>query len=284
MASGAPELRSASGPRPWALQLVTVAAAVAWLEVAAGRVPGWPEAVAALVVAGALTLAAVSPGARGFVPAVTRGPTQAPRVALTFDDGPDPLTTPRVLAALAAAGVHATFFLVGAKARREPALARRLRDEGHEVGAHGHEHRWTVMLTSARATRDLRDASDAIAASCGVRPTAVRPPYGVTTPAFAAAVRRLGLSVVGWSVRSFDTVRAGDPAALARRLAASARPGSIILLHDAPERTGGRTPMGPELVAPLVAELRARGLEPVTVAELLAGGPAGRGRSRPRSR
>jgi peptidoglycan/xylan/chitin deacetylase (PgdA/CDA1 family) len=133
------------------------------------------------------------------------------------------------------------------------------------------------MLTPARATRDLRDACDAIAAACGVRPTAVRPPYGVTTPAFAVAVRRLGLAVVGWSVRSWDTVRKGEPATLARRLAAAARPGSIVLLHDAPERQGGREPLGPRLVAPLVAALRARGLEPVTVSELLETDSAGPG-------
>lgn len=183
------------------------------------------------------------------------------RVALTFDDGPDPQRTPAVLDLLARQGVRATFFVVGARAEAHPELVRRMAAEGHVVGNHSYTHSWRFPLRSlGRTMEELRRTGEVLQRITGLRPRLFRPPFGVTNPTIARAVRRLGLDPVGWSIRSLDTM-GQSPERVAARILRRLHPGAVILLHD---RCAGSE----RLVGLLVEGLRSRGLEPVTLPEL----------------
>lgn len=245
-------------------------ALVAIADLLLGRQPGWPETGLILLTLALAVLGTVSLRTQALAPAFCGPrPGRMPRVALTFDDGPDPETTPRVLAAL---GRHrATFFVVGEKARAHPELIRAIRAAGHQVALHGERHCWRAMVGPARARRQILAGRQALH-ELGVDDGGFfRPPYGLMVPPLAESLRRTGSTAVGWSLRSLDAVRSGDPGVFAARLAARVRNGDIVLLHDAPERPGGRHPLGIAAAAPLVAALDDRGFEFVTVAALHAG-------------
>lgn len=183
------------------------------------------------------------------------------RVALTFDDGPDPQRTPAVLDLLARQGVRATFFVVGARAEAHPELVRRMVAEGHVVGNHSYTHSWRFPLRSlGRTMEELRRTGEVLHRITGRQPRLFRPPFGVTNPTIARAVRRMGLDPVGWSIRSLDTM-GQSPERVAARILRRLHPGAVILLHD---RCAGSE----QLVGLLVEGLRSRGLEPVTLPEL----------------
>ena len=183
------------------------------------------------------------------------------RVALTIDDGPDPQRTPAVLDLLARQEVRATFFVVGARAEAHPELVRRMATEGHVVGNHSYTHSWRFPLRSlGRTVEELRRTGEVLHRITGRQPRLFRPPFGVTNPTIARAVRRLGLDPVGWSIRSLDTM-GQSPERVAARILRRLHPGAVILLHD---RCAGSE----RLVGLLVEGLRSRGLEPVTLPEL----------------
>ena len=159
--------------------------------------------------------------------------------ALTFDDGPHPELTPRVLDLLAASGASATFFVVGENVRRYPELVRRMVAEGHAVGVHtqGHRHAWLLGPAATRA--EIAGGLTAVTAATGRRPLWFRPPWGSFNAATAATVRRLGLRTALWSCDAGDWLPAGSAAAITARVVGGLRDGAIIDLHD-----GGRTPAG----------------------------------------
>jgi peptidoglycan/xylan/chitin deacetylase (PgdA/CDA1 family) len=185
-------------------------------------------------------------------------------VALTFDDGPDPARTPALLDALAALDVKATFFLVGAGVDANPALARRIVAEGHEIGNHTYTHRYLPLANARSVARELAATDRAITATTGVVPTLVRPPYGGRTPWTVRAFARLAKRLVLWDVNSFDW-RGAPAAEVVARVLERTRDGSIILLHEA--RDGGEITV--EAVRQLVPALRARGYDLVTVSGAL---------------
>jgi peptidoglycan-N-acetylglucosamine deacetylase len=166
-----------------------------------------------------------------FGRALGRLPTRDRVVALTFDDGPNPDATPRILDALAESGVAATFFILGRHAERWPALVQRVRDEGHAIGNHGYYHRKLHFQSPRYVREDLTRGAEAIAAACGVRPALFRAPHGFRSPWVNRIAASLGERVVGWSLGVWDTDRPGADE-IARRTVAGARPGSIVLLHD----------------------------------------------------
>jgi peptidoglycan-N-acetylglucosamine deacetylase len=155
------------------------------------------------------------------------------RIGLTFDDGPDPDWTPRILDLLAEAGCHAIFFLVGCEARRHPGLVRRMVAEGHALGNHtwSHRHPWT---TSARvARREVRDGAAAIADAAGDEPGYFRPPFGRLRRCMIHEATLAGERLMLWSLSARDWGVFGRRAqAIGRRLD-KARPGDIVLMHDA---------------------------------------------------
>jgi peptidoglycan/xylan/chitin deacetylase (PgdA/CDA1 family) len=198
---------------------------------------------------------------------VWRGRRDGRRVALTFDDGPDPEHTPRVLDALAAAGARGTFFLIGARAAAHPAVVRRLVAEGHGLGNHGWRHRPLWLLGPRATARELRDGHDAIAQAAGVPPAYYRPPWGMTNLALFPVLRALGTPCVFWTVQP-EGRRPAAPARQVRRVLGRVRPGAILDLHDADGVPGA----GGRLVAALpemLAGLRARGYAVAALGDLL---------------
>jgi peptidoglycan/xylan/chitin deacetylase (PgdA/CDA1 family) len=181
-------------------------------------------------------------------------------VALTFDDGPDPEGTPAVLAALAALGWRATFFLLGSQVRRYPELARAVVVDGHEVALHGDEHRLHLRRTPAAVLRDLERGLGTVTAATGARPRWYRPPYGVLTAGTLAATTRLGLRPVLWTAAGRDWAPS-TPQQVAGRVRRGLSPGATVLLHDSDCTSSPGSWRATAAALPLLAEeLRARGL------------------------
>jgi peptidoglycan-N-acetylglucosamine deacetylase len=192
--------------------------------------------------------------------------------ALTFDDGPAPLT-PAILDYLKQAGVPAAFFFVGEHLRRHPGLARRALREGHTVGNHTQSHPVLPGLPRSVLRAQLGACSAALRAETGETPRYFRPCYGWHSHALSRAVHRAQLSSIAWSAYGEDW-RPQPPAEIADRVLSGLRPGGIVLLHD-----GSDHPDDPALAAreatlaalPLLLAGAARlGLEPVPLPELLS--------------
>lgn len=158
-------------------------------------------------------------------------------IALTFDDGPMEQYTPQILDILKEKAAPATFFCIGKNIPGREGLLKRIHDEGHLIGNHSYSHHFWFDLFSTRHMRtDLRQMDTAVKAAVGVTPRLFRPPYGVTNPNLAKAIRREGYTPVGWNVRSLDTV-IDDPVKLRKRIEKALTPGAIVLLHDTMETT-----------------------------------------------
>src|SRR5262249_50274804 len=139
-------------------------------------------------------------------------------VALTFDDGPDPVSTPRFLDVLAERGVHATFFLLGSMAERAPGLVREMQAAGHEIGVHGWHHR-SLLFRGPRGTyQDLARARDYLGGLIGDAPVLFRPPYGVMTASAHVAARRLQLRPTLWMAWGEDWTARASPGSVVRRV------------------------------------------------------------------
>jgi peptidoglycan/xylan/chitin deacetylase (PgdA/CDA1 family) len=228
---------------------------------------------AAVVGAGAALATGWSlPAAAPVVPAVAaalRIPTRAaaPRgVAITFDDGPDPLGTPAVLEALAAAQARATFFLVGEQVRRAPALAAGLVAAGHAVAVHGDRHRNLLRLSRRAIDADLDRAAAAIADAGGVLPLLHRAPYGVYSWPALGAVRERGWTPVLWSRWGRDWRRSATAASVAALVAGGVRAGDVLLLHDADRYSAAGSWRATAAALPRVLDaIAAAGLATVTL-------------------
>jgi peptidoglycan/xylan/chitin deacetylase (PgdA/CDA1 family) len=191
-------------------------------------------------------------------------------VALTFDDGPDPLWTPTVLETLDRLAVPATFFLLGERARRHAGLLRG-RLGRHEVGNHGWAHRDLARSDAAEVHDDLRRAHEAITEVAGVAPRLLRPPYGHLGGAVLHAAARLDYRLVLWTLQMVERRFPGDPVGHARQIVADVQPGTILLAHDV---GADRRLVALHGLPDMISGLRERGFTFVTVSELLrrAGG------------
>jgi peptidoglycan/xylan/chitin deacetylase (PgdA/CDA1 family) len=226
---------------------------------------GWAVAMlagyVALVLCGVFVLRL-----RIFVDAVVRGPRGARGVALTFDDGPHPLWTPRVLDILARHGATATFFLVGRKVEEHPEVVRAILDRGHAVGLHSHGHDRLFALRSERRVRaDLERGVTALERVTGTRPVLFRPPIGHTNPIVARVADALDLTVVGWSIGGRDGTAFARPDDVTARVRRAMRDGAIVLLHDAPEH-GDREPAAVRALPAILDAIEAQGLAVVPLA------------------
>lgn len=152
-------------------------------------------------------------------------------VALTFDDGPNPTATPRILDTLREHNVSAIFFLLGKHVERWPALARRVIDEGHAVGNHGYHHRKLHTRGPAYARLDMQLGAQAIRDATGASPRYFRAPHGFRSPWVRGIARELDQRPVGWTLGVWDTDKPGADI-IAERVRRGIRPGSIVLLHD----------------------------------------------------
>lgn len=241
----------------WRLRLL-VLPSVAVLGLALG---GEPRLAGGLFVAVGcmLMLGTLRPSSRLFGAHQRElSPAQAARgeVWLTFDDGPDPLTTPILLDCLACHGVHAGFFLIGEKAHRHPELVRAIAAAGHLIGNHSQTHAagrfWG--LPPAAMWREIAGCQQTLTHLLGSPPTLFRPPVGHHNPFVWPPLQALGLKMVLWNCRGFDAVLR-DPVRVHRCLEAGLKPGAIVLLHE------GRADAG-ELLRKVLQTLAERGLRP----------------------
>lgn len=216
--------------------------------------------------------------------------TRDPVLGLSYDDGPHPRDTERILDVLASRGMSATFFVLSRQARAHPGVVRRIVAEGHELGLHGPDHRRILELPTAEALAGVRDSRAEVEDIAGVRVALYRPPYGRYTLAQALGVRRLGLDAVMWSSDALDWLD-DDETAIADRAMANVFPGGILLLHD--DRGDPETLRAGELlpafdrarVTELVLDgLDAVGYRPMNVSRLLGSYPQVRSFQPARSR
>uniref|UniRef100_UPI0037491229 polysaccharide deacetylase family protein n=1 Tax=uncultured Deinococcus sp. TaxID=158789 RepID=UPI0037491229 len=185
-------------------------------------------------------------------------------LALTFDDGPDPQTTPAVLNALAAAGARATFFVLAPRARAHPDLIARMLAEGHQVEPHAQRHVHAWLRTPWGAARDPVRAARDLAAITGQPATLHRPPHGAYTLGTLWGQRRAGVRGAHWSVEGRDWHVASTPQGVRERLGRLIYPGAVVVLHDAGPGARVTVPLLPDLLA----DLRSRGDGLVPLAEL----------------
>jgi peptidoglycan/xylan/chitin deacetylase (PgdA/CDA1 family) len=189
--------------------------------------------------------------------------TSKPVLALTFDDGPHPELTPRLLDILRAEGVRATFYVVGKNVEAYPEIARRIVAEGHEIANHSWSHPALPSLGAARLNQELESTSAVIERVTGRRPTNMRPPYG----ALNERVRRTiindhKMDIILWSVDPLDWKRPGA-AVVTQHLVQGAQPGGILLAHDIHPGTI-------EAMPGTIAQLKEKGYGFATVSQLLA--------------
>lgn len=230
---------------------------LAWLT--AGISPWWMLAVTVLYVQ-ALVLGAIFIRWNFYLHSHHEG--RIPRwIALSFDDGPAQETA-AILDILKKEQVPAAFFAIGKNVAAQPELVQRWIDEGHLVGNHSYEHGAGFDWKSAAGmTKELELTNALIEEVTGKKPLLFRPPYGVTNPNVAKAVRNTGMQSIGWSVRSFDTV-AKDGAALLQRILSKLQGGDIVLLHDS-------MPITREILTELIRRAREKGFTFVRVDQLL---------------
>jgi peptidoglycan/xylan/chitin deacetylase (PgdA/CDA1 family) len=209
--------------------------------------------------------------------------TSKPQAALTFDDGPDPELTPRILEVLAEHGVQATFNMMGWNALRHPDLVRAVVAAGHELGNHTWTHQDLAFESAVPTRRQLERGREAIEQTAGVRPRFFRPPRGNLTGSAIQSAAELGYDVLLWSVTR-GGAGVGTPTAVAEHLGRTVAPGDVVALHDGIGRATfhPREPGAQELRARRLVEVQAlpeaverllgRGLGLVTVSALLATG------------
>lgn len=199
---------------------------------------------------------------------VLRGSTTDNRVALTFDDGPDPRFTPQILDILKENNIKATFFLMGARAKAYPDLVRRMVDEGHIIGNHTYWHPNLVEKADINALeREVNQTEDALEELIGYRTKLFRAPYGFLYNELVEKLRDMNYTVVGWSVDSLDWRELGGEET-AYNITSNLEPGAIILLHDGGDWTSDRTSTI-EALKRIIPQIREQGLEFATVPELL---------------
>jgi peptidoglycan-N-acetylglucosamine deacetylase len=184
-------------------------------------------------------------------------------IALTFDDGPDPDVTPKVLDILDSHQAKASFFVIGDKAAAHPELVREIVKRGHSIENHSQKHSNVFGFFAWTALRkDIGSAQEIIAGITGQSPAFFRSPMGIRNPMLDPVIARLGLRYITWTRRGFDTV-AGDPAVVLERLTRKMSAGDILLLHD--RRTRDQRAMVLEVLPALLDRIAAAGLKPVSL-------------------
>jgi len=209
-----------------------------------------------------------------WVPTLYRAPKPVAAVAITFDDGPDPEFTPRVLEILKLKGVPATFFVIGLRARSRPDLLVQIDAAGHLVGNHTDRHGPGFHFQLWQALRrDLAACSATVRTAIGKEPVFFRSPQGFKNPALGDVVREMGLKVVGWQARGFDSIE-HDADKIVRRIASHIRPGGIVQMHDGSSLAGPKSRQAMLAALPrVIDEVRASGLTFVPLDTLLGVAP-----------
>ena len=201
-----------------------------------GISPGW------LILSAAVYLAVIIYGSviiqsNFFAQAYCYANSLEKEIALSFDDGPNQEYTPQVLSTLAQYNASATFFVIGKNIQGNESILKQIDADGHSIGNHSYTHSFFVDFKGLQGFKnELNQTAESVFKIIGKRMKLFRPPYGVTTPHLVKASKVLNYSIIGWSIRSFDTT--GDTVQnITRRVQSQIKPGAIILFHDASGKT-----------------------------------------------
>lgn len=213
---------------------------------------------------------ATEPAPMMAAPTGPRGPSaynsvvvDGPYIALTFDDGPSPDTTPKLLKILADRGVKATFYVVGRQVAAYPDVLKQVAAAGHEIGNHSWSHPILPKIKLAEAERQLEDTTAIIEKVTGAKPKTMRPPYGAMSPSLRKHIEdKYGMSLIYWSVDPLDW-KHKDAKRVHDVIVANTQPGGIVLAHDIHPTTVAAMPS-------VIDDLKAKGFKFVTVSELIA--------------
>ncbi|MDP7355180.1 MAG: polysaccharide deacetylase family protein [Desulfobacterales bacterium] len=203
-----------------------------------------------------------------YLPIISRGTSSKNAIALTFDDGPDPMSTPQLLELLLKYQIKATFFVTGKKAAEHPKLIEEILLHGHSIGNHSYMHNNLVMFKSCKSIAKDIEATQNVLSGFGVMALAFRPPVGITGPRLRPALLKSGKFIVNFSCRAFDGGNRWIKG-LSKKILKSIRPGDIVLLHDV-------RPHQPTLLAYWVNEIeliisgiKGKGLAVLPLAEMI---------------
>ncbi|MHB0976918.1 MAG: polysaccharide deacetylase family protein [Candidatus Aquicultorales bacterium] len=203
---------------------------------------------------------------------VRKGPNKRV-VAITFDDGPNPKYTPKILDALKKKKVRATFFCVGLHVKKYPDIARRIVNEGHDIGGHTYTHRDLIATTREVVEKQICKTDEVIFEVTGVATKLFRPPRGLYSEAARKIiVDEFGYRMVMWTVSALDWRRDMRPGQIKRRIARYVHPGAILLFHDSGaliRREGGKRSSTVQALPLVIDYLRERGYEIIPVSEML---------------
>jgi len=187
--------------------------------------------------------------------------TEKNEIALTFDDGPSPEFTPKVLKLLKQFNAKATFFLIGKNTEKYPELVNQIIAEGHNIGSHSYAHTNNYgFLSRNEVTKDIMKSQKILFEITNKRVQFFRPPFGVTNPNIARAVKNLSLKTFGWSVRSYDTV-AKNSETVFKKVTSNLKRGDVVLLHDTSE-------LSVEILEKILRYLKNKNMDSVTLSTL----------------
>ena len=203
-----------------------------------------------------------------FLPVIYKGASDGKAVSLTFDDGPDPASTPALLRLLETYGITATFFVTGQNARRYPEIIRDILAKGHTIGNHTYTHDAFIMFRTTRTLESEVKATQKVFGELGFSANLFRPPVGITTPRFADVIHRTGLLTVTFSRRAGDM---GNRRIrnLSTRILNGIEPNDIILLHDVLPKRPGNLEEWLREVERILLGIREKGFEIVPLGALI---------------
>ena len=203
-----------------------------------------------------------------YVPVISRGASGKKAVAITFDDGPDPLTAPPLLKLLLTHRVKATFFITGKKAAAHPKLVEAIVQHGHSVGNHSYHHSYRMLFKTCKPIVEDIEATQKVLLDLGIRPLAFRPPAGITSPRLRSALLKTGMYLVNFSCRPLD---GGNRRIhnIAKSILKRIRPDDIVLLHDSRPVDESLIPAWLNEIENLLVGIEAKGLMVLPLSELI---------------
>ncbi len=203
-----------------------------------------------------------------FLPIISRGTSGKKAVALTFDDGPDPLSTPQLLQLLLKHRVKATFFVAGKKAAEHPELIKEILLLGHSIGNHSYTHNNLVMFRSCKSIVKEIESAQNVLNDFGVMPLAFRPPVGITGPRLRPALLKSGMYIVNFSCRAFDGGNRWIKG-LSKNILKRIRSDDIILLHDVRPHKPSLFDYWLNEIELIIAGIKDKGLVVLPLAEII---------------
>ncbi len=214
-----------------------------------------------LIICFGLFYASYSISAGVYVKSLCRNDDVKGKIAITFDDGVNAQITPKVLAVLKKHNAKATFFVIGKNASQHREIIKQIVEEGHNIGNHSYHHQWYFpMKCTSKIYKEIAECNQLLKNITGYDNKLFRPPFGVTNPLVARAIRKSGLISIGWSIRSLDTMGQEQEKVL-NRITKKMCDGAVILLHD--NRHGAD-----KLLEKVLQQAQKQKLQPVTVNEL----------------